>query len=97
MTHPLSGVLLAALTILGMGGACAQDYPGTLIRIVTSIPGLGVELAARIIAPSLSENLGQQVIVVNTPGGGPASGEAVAQLLFHQCCHVGDQFRHQRT
>ncbi len=67
------------VSLLTFTAACAQDYPDKPIRIVTSIQGLGVDVASRIIAPLLSVNLGQQVIVVNTPGGGPASGEVVAK------------------
>ncbi len=71
--------ICAAAMVPGAGVANAQNYPNQSIRIVTSTLGMGVDVAARIIAPGLAENLGQQVIVVNTPGGGPASGEVVAK------------------
>lgn len=51
------------------GSACAQSYPTKPIRLVIgSFPGGGIDLAGRIIAAKMSENLGQQVIVDNRGG-----------------------------
>lgn len=47
------------------GAVTAQDYPTRPVRIVTASPGGGNDYLARIIAPALSTELGQQVIVDN--------------------------------
>ena len=53
-----------------------QAYPNKLVRIATLAPGGGSDVVARLIAPVLSEGLGQQVIVENR---GSIAGEIVAK------------------
>lgn len=61
--------------------AWAQSYPVRPIRlVVNSAPGSGVDVVGRIVAPRLSEALGQTVVVDNRPGAGGNIGlEAVAK------------------
>ena len=58
-------VCLAAVS----GYSSAQDFPSKPLRLVVgSTPGGGTDISARLIAPKMSEQLGQQVVVENRPG-----------------------------
>ena len=65
--------------VLFFGSAHAQTspYPNKPIKIIIPFPpGNTTDLMARLIAPRLSERLGQQVIVENRPGAGGSMGSA---------------------
>ncbi len=63
----LYGVLLAALLA---GQACAQPYPNRPVKLLVPFtPGGGTDILARIVGGKMSENMGQQVVVENRPGG----------------------------
>ena len=77
----LEGALLGVLCVAARN-VCAQNYPTRpVVRlIVPSSPGGGTDISARIIAPKLSEYLGQQVVVENRAGAGTMiGGEVVAK------------------
>src|SRR5262249_60766631 len=49
----------------------AEDYPTRPVRwIIGFPPGGGADQVARVIAPSLSERLGQQIVIEKRPGAG---------------------------
>jgi tripartite-type tricarboxylate transporter receptor subunit TctC len=57
--------------------ARAQTYPTRPVTMVVPYPaGAGVDVLGRILAPRLSEQLGQQVIVENVGGTGGMAGSA---------------------
>ncbi|MGA0024553.1 MAG: tripartite tricarboxylate transporter substrate binding protein [Burkholderiales bacterium] len=72
-------LLLCALLLLQTGIAAAQVYPAKPIRMIAPISaGGGADVAARLLAKTLSDDLRQQVIVDNRPGGGNIIGTSIA-------------------
>jgi len=66
---------------MGAGSATAQNYPTRTIRFIVPVPPAGgADTVARLLAPRLSDLLGQQVIVDNRAGGNATIGaELVAK------------------
>jgi tripartite-type tricarboxylate transporter receptor subunit TctC len=61
--------------------AAAETYPSRAVRLVVGFPAAGpVDIAGRMIAPYLSERLGQAFIIENRPGeSGNAATRSVVQ------------------
>src|SRR6202167_5705791 len=58
--------------------ACAQTYPARPVRIVVPYPpGIAPDIVTRLVAQSLSQQLGQQFIVDNRPGGASNIGTEI--------------------
>ena len=82
MTREVSSCIAAGLMALAATTAMAQqNYPTRAVRLVVpSVPGGGTDITARIMAPRLSEYLGQQVVVENRGGAATMiGGEVVAR------------------
>ena len=73
-------VLLIALLLAGAAGSSwSQAWPAKPIRLVVPFPPGGlVDNMARLIAPRLSQELGQAIVVDNKPGAGGNVGAAEA-------------------
>ena len=76
----MHGIVAIAL-IVGGGAAFAQapKYPAKAVRMLVGFaPGGATDIIARLLAPSLTESLGQSVVVENRPG---ASSQIAGQLV----------------
>ena len=73
--------LMAAMAVLGTAPARATVAGGKTVTLVVSYPpGGGADLVARLIAPGMSQSLGQPVVVENRAGaGGLVAGAFVAK------------------
>ena len=72
----LLGVLLFALAALP---AAAQQYPAKPVQLIVAFPaGGGADVAARVLAAALGEELGGTVVVENVSGAGGRIGTARA-------------------
>src|SRR5882757_2037563 len=59
--------------------AVAQAFPSRPVRLVIGFPpGGGIDILARLIAPKMSERLGQPVVIDNRPG---ANGQIATQTV----------------
>lgn len=72
-------LIFAGLSFATFNMANAQDFPQKTIRIVVPFaPGGPTDLMARAISKTMSQSMGQQVVVDNKPGGGGLIGFAEA-------------------
>jgi len=75
MKHSLAPPLLAFAALMHGSPADAQSYPVKPIRIIVPYaPGGSTDVVFRILAPRLTENLGQQVLIENRPGAASTVG-----------------------
>jgi tripartite-type tricarboxylate transporter receptor subunit TctC len=69
---------IAALALLSFS-ALAQDYPARPIRVVVPYAPSGLpDVLARLVAQSMSGDIGQQVLIENRPGGSTVIGASLA-------------------
>ena len=71
LLRTVSTVILSALTV----SAVADDYPNKAIRLIMPYPiGGSIDIAGRMVAQRLADNLGQAVVVDNRTGAGGIVG-----------------------
>ena len=70
MKRLLTLTLMTSACLLIGSGVSAQSYPSKPIRLVAPTAGGGVDFVSRVIAPLLSSELGQQVVIENRGGAG---------------------------
>lgn len=75
------GSVIAVSMTLGAVGAYAQPFPNKPVRLISlAPPGGGLDAVSRLLAPKLTEAMGQTFIVENKPGGsGTIAAEYVAR------------------
>jgi tripartite-type tricarboxylate transporter receptor subunit TctC len=79
MKSTLGRIVLAALTCLLTGAACAQDYPNRTIKLIVGLgPGGLADQMARLIGPGMSQVLGQSIVIENRVG---ATGSIAARQV----------------
>jgi len=76
--------IIAAIAVASFslaGSAAGQGYPDRIVEfVVPSTPGASADILGRVLADSLSAQLGQRFVVLNKPGAGGVLGTvAVAQ------------------
>jgi tripartite-type tricarboxylate transporter receptor subunit TctC len=73
---PAIGLVMAWL----LSTADGAEYPSKTIQIINPFPpGAITDIVARLLAPKLTANLGQQVVIINKAGGGGAVGIQAAR------------------
>ena len=71
-------VLLTAALVSAAGAHAQANYPTRPIRIVIPYaPGGGTDILARFISPRMGQELGQQVVIDNRPGGNSIIGTQI--------------------
>jgi tripartite-type tricarboxylate transporter receptor subunit TctC len=73
-TFKYYGLVISFFCVFSCFGAGYPERPITLV--VPSTPGGGTDTTSRIIAPKLSEYLGQQIVIINRPGASGNIGAA---------------------
>jgi tripartite-type tricarboxylate transporter receptor subunit TctC len=68
-------IALVAGALLAAGTSFAQPYPSKPVRVIVPFaPGGSTDVVFRILAPRITESLGQPLLVDNRPGGGATIG-----------------------
>jgi tripartite-type tricarboxylate transporter receptor subunit TctC len=74
-------LLAFALGLSFSGALAAQSFPTKPVRVIVPFgPGGVADITARVVAPKVSEGLGQQVVIENKPSaGGVVAGQEVSR------------------
>jgi tripartite-type tricarboxylate transporter receptor subunit TctC len=74
----MKAILLGLAALLFAGASSAQTYPNRPVKMIAPFAAGGpVDAVARVLAPKLSDRLGQQFYVENHPGGSGNIGTAL--------------------
>jgi tripartite-type tricarboxylate transporter receptor subunit TctC len=75
----MAALMLGVMGLVATDAFAQSNYPSQAIKIIVPFtPGTGMDTIARVVAPRLSERLGQPVVVQNQPG---ASGNIGADTV----------------
>jgi len=75
----MAAMVIALMGAISLGATAQSSYPSQTLKIIVPFtPGTGMDTIARVVAPRLSERLGQSVVVQNMPG---ASGNIGADAV----------------
>jgi len=76
-----SGRILVSIALLAASSAIAQSYPAKPVRIIIPFTsGAAADTVARLIAPKLTDAMGQPIVIENRPGaGGVLAADLVAK------------------
>ena len=76
-----AALVLAFMWAMSLAATAQSTYPSQIVKIIVPFtPGTGMDTIARVVAPRLSERLGQTVVVQNQAGAsGNIGAEAVAK------------------
>jgi tripartite-type tricarboxylate transporter receptor subunit TctC len=89
--------LILVLLVIGSSFAHAQDYPSRVITMIVPFPpGGSTDVLGRVLAETMGESLGQQIIVQNSGGAGGTIGAGQAArsagdgytIFFHNMAHA---------
>lgn len=70
MNRRLFAAALAGFALLGLAGPAAAQYPNKPVRVIIPFPPGGtLDFVGRLLAQKLSDQMGQQFVVENRPGG----------------------------
>ena len=73
-----TGLAFALVTALSFMATAQDSFPNKPIQIIVPFSaGSGTDIVARIVGKKMSENWGQQVVVINRPGGGGIVGGSI--------------------
>lgn len=77
----MAATVMALMGAISLGATAQSSYPSQTLKIIVPFtPGTGMDTIARVVAPRLSERLGQSVVVQNLPGAsGNIGADAVAK------------------
>jgi tripartite-type tricarboxylate transporter receptor subunit TctC len=75
------GLTLALTAVAAVSQACADDFPSRPMRLIIGFPpGSAADITARVVGASMSETLGQQIVVeARTGAGSSLAAESVAR------------------